>query len=58
MSKQTATFSDGYIAGWQKGSGRNLVPSIPAHSIPAGKTEYDAGYERGYEEGRKRAGKD
>lgn len=41
------SFSDGYIDGWQGVMGAGLVPSIPAHSIPAGKTEYQAGYEAG-----------
>lgn len=51
MTEDTQTFSDGYIAGWQSVTGSNLLPSIPAHAIPVGKTPYD----HGYEEGRRRA---
>lgn len=43
------TFKDAYIDGWQSIMGQGAVPDIPAHAIPTGKTEYEAGYDRGVE---------
>ncbi|WP_188079933.1 hypothetical protein [Neorhizobium sp. P12A] len=47
MSQQK-TFSEGFIDGYRsvKGAGAAL-PGIPAHAIPAGKTEYQHGYDEG-----------
>jgi hypothetical protein len=40
------TFEDGYLDGWHSVKpGTN--PSIPSYAIPAGKTPYQHGYERG-----------
>ncbi len=42
------TFSEGYLAGWQSVFGRGAtLPGIPSHAIPAGKTEYQHGYDEG-----------
>jgi hypothetical protein len=43
------TFTDGYIDGWQSIMGKGSVPAVPAHAVPAGKTPYEAGYDRGRE---------
>jgi hypothetical protein len=40
------SFSDGYIAGYRSVR-PGIVPDIPAHSIPAGKSDYDWGFEQG-----------
>lgn len=51
------TFSDGYTEGWQETYGSNLLPSIPSHAIPSGKTAYEHGLDLGRKEGvRRKAG--
>lgn len=40
-------FPTGYADGWQSILGKGTSPPIPQHSIPPGKGEYQAGYERG-----------
>lgn len=45
---QDKSFKDGYLDGWHSikpGSD----PGIPAHGVPAGKTDYQHGYEQGKE---------
>jgi hypothetical protein len=40
------TFSEGYLDGWHSVKpGSN--PTIPAYAIPAGKSEYDHGFDLG-----------
>lgn len=48
MSTQK-TYTDGYIDAYQSVRGKGVVPSIPAHAIPAGKTLYQAGHDDGRE---------
>lgn len=47
--KHDRTFTDGYIVGWQSVSMPKALPADPTHAIPAGKTRYKAGYDRGVE---------
>jgi hypothetical protein len=44
MAKKT--FKDGYTDGWHSEK-PGTDPEIPAHAIPAGKTDYEHGYELG-----------
>lgn len=55
MTKQHKTFEDGYLDGWRSvlGDGAAL-PGIPAYAIPAGKTEYQHGYDEGRKEAQSR----
>jgi hypothetical protein len=43
------TFADGYIDGWRSVTKLNKTPTIPSYSIPAGKSAYNHGYEKGAE---------
>jgi hypothetical protein len=48
QDKPGKSFTDGYLDGWHSiRPGNN--PAIPAHSIPAGYTPYQWGYEQGRE---------
>jgi hypothetical protein len=49
MMADNRSFADGYINGWQSVMGRATVPAIPAYAVPAGMTEFEAGYQRGVE---------
>lgn len=46
MSNDSQDFQNGFIDGWQSVN-PGTVPSIPSSAIPAGKTAYEHGYERG-----------
>jgi hypothetical protein len=41
------SFNDGYKDGYQSVRGKDITPPYPSQSIPAGKSPYEAGYERG-----------
>jgi hypothetical protein len=45
---ENKSFEEGYIDGWRSILGEGApLPSIPSYAIPAGKTEYEHGYEQG-----------
>lgn len=50
MMNENKSFRDGYIEGWKSIMGNGAaIPAIPAHSIPAGKTPFQAGIAKGVE---------
>ena len=45
---RSRTFKQGYIDGWRSVLGQGApLPTIPAFAVPAGKTEYQHGFEQG-----------
>jgi hypothetical protein len=49
------TFADGYVDGWNSVMGKGtMLPGIPMHSIPMGKTPYQHGFDRGIADATKR----
>ena len=49
----SGSFEKGYLDGCKTVS-PGILPGIPSHSIPAGKTEYQAGFDRGVEDAKER----